>query len=70
MKRPGTAGLLVLLAFSVPVIIELHTVFAYLGIDIPVRVYYPAALVVTLFTVLTIWLLPEGNGEQGKAAEA
>ncbi len=70
MNRPGPAGLLVLLAFSVPVIIEAHTVLAYLGIDIAPSVYYPASIALTLLIVGVLWLWPEGGSNSGKATEA
>ncbi len=70
MNRPSTAGLLVLLAFAAPVFIEAHTVLAYLGIDIPVNVYYPASVALVLLIVGVLMLLPKNGADSGKATEA
>lgn len=63
MKRPGFAGLLLLLAFAVVIIVESHTLLAMIGLDIPARVYYPAATGLVLAAIAALYLLP-GNGKR------
>lgn len=69
MKRPSTAGLLILLAFSIPVIVEFHTVLAYLGIHVPFELYLPVTVALALLTVTALWLLPEKE-EPGNPSKA
>lgn len=61
MRRPSPAGLLVLAAVAVPVLIEFRTVLVWLGVDVPLLVYVPAALVGLAVVIVTIWVLGEGN---------
>lgn len=61
MKRPSPAGLLIGVAFALPVLIELRTVLVWLGIDVPLVIYAPTAVVGLLALVAAIWVLGEGN---------
>jgi len=63
VNRPGPVGLTILLAFSIPVVIEARTLFAMVGIDIPARVYLPAAALVLALVFGALLLLPEEDGE-------
>lgn len=61
MKRPGPVGLLVLLAFAIPVIIELRTILSMFGIDLPYSVFVGAVVVLLAAIVLAIFWLPEDD---------
>ena len=61
MKRPSPAGLLIGLAFAIPVLIEFRTVLVWLGLDVPLVVYAPSALLVLAAVVAAVWVLGEGN---------
>lgn len=65
MKRPGPTGLVILLAFAIPVVIEARTLFAMLGFDIPARIYLPAAAVVLAIVFSGLLLLPEKEPPEG-----
>lgn len=64
MKRPGPVGLLVLLAFAIPVIIEIRTVLSMFGIDLAPDVFVGAVMIVLAAIVLAVFWLPED--EEGK----
>ena len=68
MKRPGTAGLLILLAFTVVFAVEFHTVLKMLGVDVASRVYFPVAAVIIVAAFALLFLLSEGNGKQPTTA--
>ncbi len=61
MKRPSPAGLLIGVAFAVPVLIELRTVLVWLGLDVPLVVYAPSAIVLVAVVVAALWVFGEGN---------
>lgn len=61
MKRPSPAGLLVGLAFAIPVLIELRTVLVWLGFDVPLSLYAPVAILAVVAMVAGLWLVGEGN---------
>lgn len=61
MRRPSRAELLVGLAVAVPIIIELRTVFAWLGFAVPLTVYAPSAALVLAVVVAVLWVFGEGN---------
>lgn len=61
MKRPSRAGLLIGLAFAVPVLIEFRTVLVWLGLDVPLVVYAPTAIVALAVVVVALWVFGEGN---------
>lgn len=65
MKRPGPTGLVILLAFTIPVVVEARTLFTMLGFDIPARIYLPAAAVVLALVFGGLWLLPEKESPEG-----
>jgi len=70
MKRPGPVGLLLLLAFAIPVIVEARTLFALLGFDIPARLYLPAAAIVLAVVFGALLLLPGGDVDEGNPDRA
>jgi hypothetical protein len=59
MKRPSRAGLLVLLAFLIPVIIELRTVLSMLGIEVSSGPYLGVMIAMVVLATIAIFLLPE-----------
>lgn len=59
MNRPSKTGLLVLLAFSVPVIVEFRTVLSMVGVELPLSTYLGIASVFVVLALVGIWLLPE-----------
>lgn len=61
MKRPSPAGLLVGAAFALPVLIELRTLLVWLGLDVPLVIYAPVALLGLVVLIVAIWVLGEGN---------
>lgn len=61
MKRPSPAGLLIVVALAVPVLIEFRTVLVWVGLDVPLVVYAPVALVGLAAVVAAIWVIGEGN---------
>jgi len=70
MNRPGPVGLVMVLAFAVPVVIEFRTVLSAFGIDVATGFYYPVAVAVVASIVLGLLLLPEdepGNPSEGAA---
>lgn len=66
MKRPGPVGLVILLAFAVPAVIEFRTVLSMVGIDVPARIYFPAAALVVALVVGGVLLWPEAGPEGGE----
>lgn len=70
MKRPSKAGLLVLLAFSIPVIVELRTVLAMVGIDIPLGTYLLVSGVGILLAFIAIILAPPREGNPNRRADS
>lgn len=56
MKRPGPAGLLVLLAFAVIAIVEFRTVFALVGIEVPAVIYLTGATSIAVLIAFAVWL--------------
>jgi hypothetical protein len=68
MKKPGPVGLVVLLAFAVPVIIELRTVLVLIGIDIPGIVFFPGAALLIGLGLAVVYLRPDEDGS-GKCSE-
>lgn len=69
MKRPGPVGVLIGLAFAIPVVIELRTVLAFLGVHIDAGIYYPIVAAVLVVAAAVILLAPE-RGEPGNPNEA
>ena len=61
MKRPSPAGLLILVAFAIPVLIEFRTVLVWLGVDVPLVVYAPSAALALAAIVAALWVFGEGN---------
>ena len=61
MKRPSPAGLLILVAFAIPVLIEFRTVLVWLGVDVPLVVYAPSAALALAAVVAALWVFGEGN---------
>lgn len=61
MKRPSPAGLLIGVAFAIPVLIELRTVLVWLGVDVPLAVYVPSAALLVAVVVAALWVFGEGN---------
>jgi len=64
MNRPGPTGMVILLAFAIPVVVEARTLFIMLGFDIAPRVYLPTSAVVLAVVFGAMWLfLDEGDTE-------
>jgi len=61
VKRPSPAGLLILVAFAIPVLIEFRTVLVWLGVDVPLVVYAPSAALALAAVVAALWVFGEGN---------
>ena len=59
MNRPGPVGLTILVAFSIPVIIEIRTIMAMLGYEIPASIFFPVAALIVALAVGLVLLLPE-----------
>lgn len=68
MKRPGPVGVLIALAFAIPVVVELRTVLAFLGIHVDAGVYYPVVTAALLVAAAVILLIPE-RGSPGNPNE-
>lgn len=67
MKRPSLGGLLIALALSVPVLIEARTVLVWVGLDVPITVYIPAAVVLVAGIAAAVWVLGEEPGNPRRA---
>jgi hypothetical protein len=52
---------LVGVAFAIPVLIELRTVLVWLGLDVPLAVYAPSAVLLLAVVVAAFWVFGEGN---------
>lgn len=61
MKRPSPAGLLIGVALAIPILIELRTVLVWIGVDVPLTVYAPSAVVLVVAVVAALWVFGEGN---------
>lgn len=61
MKRPSPAGLLIGVALAIPVLIELRTVLVWIGLDVPLVVYAPSAVLLVVAVVAALWVFGEGN---------
>jgi len=68
VNRPGPAGFAVLLAFAVVAVIELRTLLGMVGLDVPVRIYLPAAGLALAVAFGTLWL--SGSETGGNANRA
>jgi Na+-driven multidrug efflux pump len=55
MKRPSPATLLLIIAISIPILLELRTVLGFIGIDFPVAGV--VGLAWALVIVLGIWFM-------------
>lgn len=67
MKRPGPVGLVILLTFAIPIVIEARTALAFIGFEFSGIVFYPAVAVLIGIALAAVYILPEG--EEGKASE-
>jgi hypothetical protein len=61
VKRPSPTGLLVAIAFAIPVLIEFRTVLVWIGADIPLAVYAPTATLALAVVLAALWVFGEGN---------
>lgn len=59
VKRPGPAGLLILLAFAIVFAVELNTLLSMFGLDVASRVYFPVVAVVIAVVFGALFCLPE-----------
>lgn len=63
MTKPGRAGMLVLLAFTIPAIVETKTLLAMMGYEISTVLFAPLALaafvLVTSLLIFFMWEDPE-----------
>lgn len=48
-----------------PVLIELRTVLVWLGLDVPLAVYAPSAVLALAVIVGALWVFGEGNPNTG-----
>lgn len=64
MKRPGPAGLLVILAFAIVFVVELRTLLGMFGMEVTYAVYFPVAGLLLGATFITLLLLPKSSGAQ------
>lgn len=64
-RRITRGGLLVILAFLVPVIVELRTIAGLLGFDLSATQYLAVAtaLVLAVLVAIGLWNLRAGNDE-------
>jgi hypothetical protein len=67
MKRLSRAAVLVLVAFSVPVAVELRTVFGFFGVDLPIMAVVLFEVVI-LALIFGVYALGELRGEDEEAA--
>lgn len=67
MRRPGPAGMALLLAFSLVAAIEFRTVLEMLGFSVTSQVYYPGAGLLLLLgfgLLIAFSEAKEGNGSK------
>lgn len=64
MKRPGKAGLLILLAFAIVFAVEFHTVLTMVGVEVAASVYYPVITLLIATAFAALYLFTEGNGKK------
>lgn len=69
MKRPGPAGLLLLLAFAIVFAIEFNTILGMIGIEIPSHLYFPLITLVIVAVFGGLLLLPEGTSQESTKAD-
>lgn len=67
MRRPSLGGLLIVLALSVPVLVELRTVLVWLGLDVPIAIYVPAAILLVVIVGAAVWVIGEESGNLYRA---
>jgi hypothetical protein len=48
-------------ALAIPVLIELRTVLVWMGVDVPLSVYAPSAVLLVAAVVAALWVFGEGN---------
>lgn len=65
MNRPGPTGMVILLAFAIPLVVEARTLFIMFGFDIAPRVYLPASAVVLAVAFGAIWVFLDEGDTQG-----
>jgi len=70
VNRPGPVGLVILLAFSIPVVIEARTLLVMFGFDVAMEVYLPAAGVLLALVFGGLLLLPESEDDEGNLDRA
>jgi hypothetical protein len=63
MRRPGTAGMLILLAFAVVFAVEFNTLLGMFGFDIAPGVYFPVMGLVILAVFSALLLFPKNKGK-------
>lgn len=68
MKRPGIAGMMILIAFGIVFVIEFNTILGMVGIDIASQVYFPVAVSALSLLIAAVYLLSERDGPDAKGA--
>ena len=61
MKRPGAAGMTIVLAFTIVAAIELRTLLGMFGIDLSTQLYYGIAAAVVVSVLLGLFALPKSE---------
>jgi len=64
MRRPGTAGMLILLAFAIVFAVEFNTLLGMFGIDIAPGVYFPVIGAVILAVFAALLFFPDRKLQQ------
>lgn len=64
MKRPGLAGILMILAFAIVFVVELRTLLGMFGLEVPYVVYFPVAGVLLGAIFITLLFIPKSAKSQ------
>lgn len=71
MKRPTPWGLAIGVALAIPVLIEARTLLVWFGVDVPLDVYAPVAIVVVGLGAVALWTFgEEGDDREGNPSRA
>jgi hypothetical protein len=61
MKRPGAAGMTIVLAFTIVAAIEVRTLLGMFGIDLSTQLYYAVAAAIVVGVLLALFALPKNE---------
>jgi hypothetical protein len=70
MKRPTKGGLLIGVALAIPILIELRTLLVWIGLDVPIDLYVPAAIVLVGALAAGLWVFGEEVPDEGNRSKA